>query len=439
MKKLSWFAFVWLALGSTGYSADFFCTSGNVGCLISAIDVSNGNGQDNTIFLEVGDYTLRSSNGTNPNNGLPAITGRIRITGPEGIGSTIEIASGVGLRIFEIAAGGNVVLDWLGLRNGRPVSVSAERCGGAILNRGTLAINRSAIYGNRTDLRSGGAICNLGSLSITHSELRSNFTGDDSGGAISSSGTLHIEDCFLSGNVSNFGAAILSTGTGFMLRTTVTQNSGIRGAIFSSGTFWIEDSSINQNRGGAIFNTGSITIVNTTMFQNMDGLDGLGGGSGILNSGNVFLKNSSVIANISQGLFNAGATGIQNTGTLRIQNSILALNLRSNSPSDCNAITSLGNNIIGSLEGCSVGLRSTDFVGDPGVGPFTEDAFVNGSGHLPLMPGSPAIGHGNNGACTPRDQLGEPRHGHCDIGAVEFQRKHEDESNDNKHRISQGR
>jgi len=441
MRKFSLFAFVWLLLVSTGYSADFFCAAGNVGCLISAIEVSNGNGQDNTIFLEEGEYTLRTSNGANPANGLPVITGRLRITGPEGTGSTIERdPTGPGFRLFEIAAGGNVILDWLGIRNGHSNTSNNERCGGAILNRGTLAISRSAIYKNQTDLRSGGGICNLGSVSITHSDIRSNITNDDSGGAIFSSGTLDVEDSFIFANGSNNGVAILSTGTGIVLRTTISRNSAIRGAIYSSGTFWIEDSSINNNGGGAIFNSGTITIVNTTMYHNTDGafVPGIGG-SGILNSGNVFLKNSSVISNISTPISSnpGGAAGIQNTGTIRVQNSILALNLRSNSPSDCNAITSLGNNIIGSIDGCSVALRSSDFVGDPGLGSFIEDELNYGSGHVPLMPGSPAIGHGNDGTCTPRDQLGEPRHGLCDIGAVEFQDKRHDEGGDSKRRISQ--
>ena len=36
------------------------------------------------------------------------------------------------------------------------------------------------------------------------------------------------------------------------------------------------------------------------------------------------------------------------------------------------------------------------------------------------MPGSPEIDAGNDVACPPTDQLGTPRNGRCDIGAVEF-------------------
>ncbi len=321
MKKFALFALISVMLGSTGYSADFFCAFGNVGCLISAIEVSNGNGQDNSIFLAAGEYKLHTPNGTNPINGLPAITGRIRIVGPEGIGSTID---GGGLRIFEIASGGNVMLDWLAIRDGQTRnSGSGQLCGGAILNGGNLTINRSAIYNNNTNQHSGGAICNLGSLSISHSDFRSNFAGDDSGGAIYSSGAMDVEDSFFSGNASNFGAAIASVGTGIMLRTTISGNGAAEGAIRSGGTFWIEDSSIARNTGSAISNLGTMTIMNTTIFQN----DGLSDGGGIFNSGNLLLKNSSVMANKSVG---AGG-GIRNLGVIRLQNSILAQNLRGSS------------------------------------------------------------------------------------------------------------
>jgi hypothetical protein len=46
-----------------------------------------------------------------------------------------------------------------------------------------------------------------------------------------------------------------------------------------------------------------------------------------------------------------------------------------------------------------------------------------GKGHYPLNPGSQAVNAGNSGACPGTDQLGLPRVGSCDIGAVEFQEK----------------
>ena len=76
---------------------DFFCPAGNVTCLIAAINASNQNGQENTINIEVGTYTLRAidNNVIGPEgllegpNGLPSITGRITIRQNE-LGATIE-------------------------------------------------------------------------------------------------------------------------------------------------------------------------------------------------------------------------------------------------------------------------------------------------------------------------------------------------------------
>jgi len=58
-------------------------------------------------------------------------------------------------------------------------------------------------------------------------------------------------------------------------------------------------------------------------------------------------------------------------------------------------------------------------VGDPGLGTFT-DTGLPGGGHVPLLAGSPAIDTADETACSTTDQLGHPRNGPCDIGAVEF-------------------
>src|SRR5262249_59436703 len=58
--------------------------------------------------------------------------------------------------------------------------------------------------------------------------------------------------------------------------------------------------------------------------------------------------------------------------------------------------------------------------GAPCLAAFTDDG-PPGHGHFPLLPISPAIDAGNDVACPPTDQLGQPRVGICDIGAIEFQ------------------
>ena len=57
--------------------------------------------------------------------------------------------------------------------------------------------------------------------------------------------------------------------------------------------------------------------------------------------------------------------------------------------------------------------------GDPGFGAFTDNG-TPGHGHVPLLPTSQAINAGDATACPATDQLGQPRLGQCDIGAIEF-------------------
>jgi hypothetical protein len=130
------------------YSADFTCGSGSTVCLIAAIQASNANGEDNAIFLEAGEYILDAvNNDTDGPNGLPSITGRMSIRGPDGVGSTIQRnMDSPGFRIFHVASQGSLTLDWLALTGG--MSNSPVAGGGAILNRGTLAIHRSTLSNN---------------------------------------------------------------------------------------------------------------------------------------------------------------------------------------------------------------------------------------------------------------------------------------------------
>ena len=64
----------------------FQCGAGDVQCLIDAINTANANGQENTIRLAAGTYTLTAvDNGTSSDaNGLPVITSPLTITGKGG-------------------------------------------------------------------------------------------------------------------------------------------------------------------------------------------------------------------------------------------------------------------------------------------------------------------------------------------------------------------
>src|SRR5262247_3233333 len=87
---------------------------------------------------------------------------------------------------------------------------------------------------------------------------------------------------------------------------------------------------------------------------------------------------------------------------------------------DCfGPITSLGNNLIGDTAGCAIVLQPSDLTGDAGLGAFTDNG-EPGNGHFPLLPTSHAIDAANTSVCPEKDQIGQPRKPHCDIGAIEF-------------------
>jgi hypothetical protein len=86
---------------------------------------------------------------------------------------------------------------------------------------------------------------------------------------------------------------------------------------------------------------------------------------------------------------------------------------------DCTGtITSLGNNLISDLTGCTIDLQPTDLTADPKLDALSDNG-EPGNGHFPLLAASPAIDAGAS-TCPARDQNGEPRVGTCDIGAIEF-------------------
>src|SRR5688500_16710896 len=71
-----------VSLAHPGQAADFACASGDVICLITAINTANANGEANTITLEAGTYTLTTvDNSTDGPNGLPSVTGIVTIKG----------------------------------------------------------------------------------------------------------------------------------------------------------------------------------------------------------------------------------------------------------------------------------------------------------------------------------------------------------------------
>jgi hypothetical protein len=100
-------------------------------------------------------------------------------------------------------------------------------------------------------------------------------------------------------------------------------------------------------------------------------------------------------------------------------NTILARNMGAFGEECRGTLTSLGHNLIGDPKGCPITLQPTDKTRDPGLGAFSDDG-TPGNGHYPLVATSQAVNAGDPQACPLTDQLGQPRGGGCDLGAIEF-------------------
>src|SRR5262245_44504254 len=137
-----------LVLARFGQAAEFPCASGDLACLITAINTANATGEENTITLEAGTYTLRVvDNTTEGPNGLPSVTSPLTIQGAGAESTVIErAASAPNFRLGYVTQAGSLTLIGLTLRGGSAGLGSGG--GGGLLNRGTLTVTHSLFDNN---------------------------------------------------------------------------------------------------------------------------------------------------------------------------------------------------------------------------------------------------------------------------------------------------
>lgn len=232
-----------------------------------------------------------------------------------------------------------------------------------------------------------------------------------------------------------------------------TGNLTLNGVTLSNG-----DSTTGGNDGGAIFSSGTLTVLNSTFSGNVSNAGGsalfnrgqFGGPGGILNltsstlSGNTgspaletccigttTVTNSTVSGNSAGGIMNRSGSLIvsystiaSNTGTGIIQDdTTIAATLNNtiiaNNTTNCTgngAFTNGGNNRQFPGTTCGVGITTAD----PLLGPLANNGGPTQT--MALLTGSPAIDAGNNALCPVTDQRGtaRPQGPTCDIGAFEL-------------------
>ena len=390
-------------------AANFLCPSGNVTCLIAAINEANGNGQENIIDVEPGVYTLTGTNNVADGpNGLPSITSTLTIRNDQ-LGATIERDrnSGSDFRLVHVESQGNLTLYGLGLRYGRGLG------GGAIFNKGVLTIDSVAIYENQNlatgiNRGGGGILANFPesvSVRIIDSEIKRN-NADAEGLS---------DDNFGGGIAGGFGSVEI-LGSSIFDNTARTYGGGLS----VSGPTHIQNSSIHDNRtltgfdfipaaGGIHVDNGPLSLVSSTVARNRVEHP-LGFGGGIFGPAQLRITNSTIAGNQAQD----SAGGIA-ANSVEIQNSIFAANT-ARLGNECfrGPITSLGHNIFGDISSCNITLGVNDLIGDPGLDAWQGEFY-------PLLANSPAIDSAKPNFCPALDQSSNPRVGTCDRGAIEFQ------------------
>jgi CSLREA domain-containing protein len=280
--------------------------------------------------------------------------------------------------------------------DGNATTYDIDSFGGAIYNKGTMALAGCTLNDNTTGSAEGGAIYNVGSMTLNNCTLSGNYVGtDDGGGAIENGGTMTLTGCTLTNNS--------------------VQDEYPGGAIENNWLLTLTNCTLVQNwtfgSGGALANYSKATLINCTLADNVAGPDDAG---------------AAIDSNVGEG----GATVLINT-------------VLSNNLFQANGQPPFSQNCAGPIVdgGHNLSTDATCF-----AGPVTADVHLAPLGYyggttqtLALCTGigipdpecsglSPAIDSGDDAVGGPpygvtTDQRGLPRKTglHVDVGAYEVQ------------------
>jgi hypothetical protein len=257
---------------------------------------------------------------------------------------------------------------------------------------------------------------------------------------VSGTGNLQLKNMVLKNGCANgafneesfYGGAIHNSGILAMANSAVLSNMANRGGgIFNDGTLaHLRSSTFYQNEatsgGGALFNESSVTTMRNNTFSGNDAGNAAGGA--VANSGTINnIKNTTFSANNSQS--SGGAISNEVSGSiLSLENSLFHSNTDGTGDNDCinNGSTFDGsNNISDNFAGGCPGLRLITLTAAT-LGPLEDNgctsSLANGSciqTHA-LLTGSEAIDEGDVNATT-KDQRSFLANGIRDVGAFEYE------------------
>jgi CSLREA domain-containing protein len=441
-------------LSDTPASGDGLCslreaiTNANTNSEASGGDCQAGSsGLDAISFSASGTITLTAA--------LPFIEDDLSI---DAGGQPVTINGANAYQVLVVLAGANLSLAGLRITDG-----ACDNCnlfgifnyGGAIYNRGELAVTDSYFTDNRVagSDASGGAIYNRGTLTVTHSLFSGNSAsnGGRGGGIYNYTGHVSAVDSIFSANqaagagggIYNDGGQFLVTGSLFS-GNLADAGSGIYngyGALAVTDSSFLDNQAIgpggngggllnDQNAsatvtgstfsgnsaitlGGGILNGGALTTANTTFSANDAGL----AGGGIFSFGTLTVTNGTLSGNSAD-----MAGGVYNqSGVALLRNTIVA-----NSLAGGNCAGTINADGYDLSDDATCGGANLKSVAEIHLGPLADNGGKTQT--MALLAPSAAIDAGDDALCAAApvnglDQraVARPQGAHCDVGAYEYQ------------------
>jgi hypothetical protein len=353
----------------------------------------------------------------------------LTLIGPDSANGTVTLSGGGAYRVFHHQGVGTLSVDSLTVTDGY-YHFAGLAYGGCIeSDNGNIYLNRTLVTGctalSDTASAGGGGVSALGDVTLvlsTISENQANATSAAAfGGGIFASGSLTAKYSSISNNAEHDGPGKAGAGGGAFAGTTTIRASTIdnNSAAYSSaldilvGSLTISDSTISDNVASAIgaiycFNCITATVANSTIAFNHQTSSSTASG-----------------AFVFYGLFANSA--------LTLQSSIIADNTAGAGNVPADLYITIGHGVLSGTGADNLVLASNIVSPPPGVITVTTDPklgplqFNGGRTRTrALLPGSPALGVGNNNASLSNDQRGAgyPRTTGpmqtVDIGAFQF-------------------
>ncbi len=313
-----------------------------------------------------------------------------------------------------------------------------------VYNFGTAILNNCLLTGlsdNDTDAN-GVAIASFGSLMLVSCVITNCRGAYWAGGIYGDNIVMSNTVITRNGGVEDGGGIYFSGGTNFLYGCTFSGNSGgnAGGGVLNVGNTTMVSCTVSGNQGGyayggaGIYNVQTLQMINCTVSGNAIYTNALGqwlGGGGIQNSvlnpdsgvsstnALLYLTDCTIVSNNPSRGTGGGVSNGTNAATVYAQDTIIANNT---SNDFAGTLTSLGNNLIGNTNGCTL---TNDLTGNIyGVDPLLGPLQYNGGTTLThaLLAGSPAIDAGPANAAPFTDQRGmsRPQGAADDIGAYEY-------------------